>query len=273
MNRIDLSQLGGFPFTQKTLDFFQTYITDAFTAVGKLIGDKKIITGVENVGGTVSDGWVVIDGELLFFQGGAVGTDVIVVETPDAVQATFEDTTTKDVYFSRVATFGSGVGSFPYTELTRLQPIEEAWQEGDVKQVNCDAAYITANFDANGIGTNLRKGWAICNGYGGLTMDLRGKFVAAYSDSDAAFDLGASGGAKTVTLVKNNLPSIQLKLPFEKSNNAFAAGTATVPRLNGGVPTLYDGNSLLTEVLGSDTPIDKLPPYKVLLFIQKVNIQ
>ena len=38
------------------------------------------------------------------------------------------------------------------------------FQTGDIKIINCDLAYYTANFKTNGLGKNLRTGWAVAAG-------------------------------------------------------------------------------------------------------------
>ena len=58
MNRIDYSNLGGFPLEQDTLSFMQNSYSDAFSAMAKLCGDKVILTGVVVEAGNVSAGWV-----------------------------------------------------------------------------------------------------------------------------------------------------------------------------------------------------------------------
>jgi len=86
----------------------------------------------------------------------------------------------------------------------------------------------TANFDASGYGKDLSGsgganllGWAICDGViknksdgtGPISIpDLRGKFLAGYSLSDADFAKDAQGGTKNhthdnITLLENNLPT------------------------------------------------------------------
>jgi hypothetical protein len=288
MNRIDLTKLAGFPGGQKTFKFLQDNYSDGLGAIAKFIGNKKIITGVENVGGIVSDGWVVIDGELLFFQGGAVGTKIIVVETADVTPVTFADGSTQNVYFTRKATFGTGVGEFLYSELTRLQPLEEVWQEKDIKHVSCDAAYILANFEASGLGKNLRKGWAIANGANG-TDDWRGQFMVAYDDrsvdpANGIWDIlyntpGATGGEKAHTLTTSEMPSHQHTTHGEgaiagnrylsRNNNRYSQGSGADAF---GSDTVIDAG-LKTGATGGGAAHENRPNFKVIVVIQKINIQ
>lgn len=117
MNRIDLTNLGGFPLEQDTLKFMQDGYGDLFEAVARLCGDKTILTGVVVTGSNVSDGWISYNGELLKFVGGSLGAGVIIVETIG--NALFEDGGTKGVYKTRTATIGSPQ-VFAFSDLVRI---------------------------------------------------------------------------------------------------------------------------------------------------------
>ena len=40
-------------------------------------------------------------------------------------------------------------------------------QQYDIKAIYANSTYLGDNFEANGLGKNLRTGWAICNGNNG----------------------------------------------------------------------------------------------------------
>jgi hypothetical protein len=126
MNNIDFTKNGGLPATQYLLKFMMESYASAFVAMANLIGDKVIVYGVDEVGGVVTNGFVVINGELLPFIGGPLvdraTATVIIQETKES--RLFDDGGTKDVYFTRVARFGSP-GGFLYTDLKKIGTIAD----------------------------------------------------------------------------------------------------------------------------------------------------
>ena len=90
------------------------------------------------------------------------------------------------------------------------------FQSGDIKRIKCDLAYYTANFETNGLGKNLRLGWAQCNGNNG-TDDLTGTVGVAYGLGYSTF----SGvvGSNTVTIPSSAIPKIDVTLPVSDADN------------------------------------------------------
>jgi len=74
-------------------------------------------------------------------------------------------------------------------------------QSGDIKRVKCDLTYLTANFEVDGLGKNLRLGWAICNGNYG-TDNLAGKSGIGYGLGFST--LGQELGYADTTLVEHS---------------------------------------------------------------------
>ena len=75
----------GFPGTNKTLRFIQDAFKEPLGALAQLAGEKTIITGVvvdntdpSNV--TVSDGYIVYNGEIIPFVGGVFANTVTIFE-------------------------------------------------------------------------------------------------------------------------------------------------------------------------------------------------
>ena len=124
MNRINFLQTGGFPTDLDTYDFMQSsYIALQKMALA-LAGDKPcIVTGCEIAGPTVSEGWVIVDGELLPMATQTLGTNVAVIE--DLEQVTFEDGNSKDAYIRRRVEF-SVSGTIPWADFVRLPVLAQS---------------------------------------------------------------------------------------------------------------------------------------------------
>jgi hypothetical protein len=116
--RIDLTQLDGLYVYQDTLDFMQTSYRGAFGALATAFGSKLILHGVQEAAGSVSDGWVIIDGELMPFAGGLSAPQVVVDDIPG--DELFADGSTKTVYFTRRARLAN-TGGFPFTDLRKFK--------------------------------------------------------------------------------------------------------------------------------------------------------
>lgn len=268
--RIDLTQLGGFPLTQDVLDFLQVSYREAFKGIAALCGDKTILSGVVVTGPAVSDGWISYNGELVPFIGGSVGADVVVEETSTGLL--FEDGVTRQVLFTKVAYCGAPA-TFPFSDLKALIPLNKLWQTGDVKEVDCNDAYVLANFDATGLGIGERVGWAICNGANG-TADRRGRFVVGYDNravdpANGIWDIiyngmGAIGGEKRHTLTTAEMPSHNHSITG--STTTSFAGAGAVP----GVPIGSTESAGSTNNTGNGDPHENRPPFIVTLFIQKI---
>lgn len=270
MNRIDLTNLGGFPLEQDTLKFMQDSYSAALSAIAKLCGNKTILYGVEVVAGNVTPGWISYNDELILFQGGVAGTDVVITETP--TQISFEDETTHDAYFINVAQCGVG-GAFPFADLIRLSALQNMWLPGDIKERYCDAAYIAANFDVDGYGLNQEKGWRILSK---AYPDTAGKVMVNLNTEEEEFnEVGKTGGLKTHTLLTTEIPAhnhamfgnSEVDTPLTTSNfpqkgdagdHYLIAGSSTEPTL---------GKSGST---GGGGAHNNLQPYCVILKLVKL---
>lgn len=127
--KIDYTKLNGFGFTQYALDFLQQGSIAEISAIANLFGNKIIVYGVQDQGANVTDGFVVYNGELLPFVGGAKAPQVW-VETVNDVEL-FGDSALQTVYFTKRLRMGN-VGDFPLTDLKKLKTDGFTTDDSDV---------------------------------------------------------------------------------------------------------------------------------------------
>ncbi len=103
MNRIEYAQ-GGFPLSIERMEDMQECWA-LIAQLAKLIGDAVVVSGCEVSGTQVSSGYVVMNGELLPFEGGTAQTYVKVQETVDTLE--YKDGNTHNYLTRRKAVFSA----------------------------------------------------------------------------------------------------------------------------------------------------------------------
>ena len=194
MNKINFNQTGGFPLSTNILDAMQSAYA-IFNQLGNLAGNKAIISGCEQLGNTVADGVIFLNGEILPFKGGAIGSSVIIKEESES--RVFEDGATKPVIFKKYVTFGSSTPekTFVWAEFKPIKNLISLAQEKAEKTALKTAEDKIAELEKQKpiIGEikqgifdldNLPEGWFHCNGQNG-TPDLRGYFLRGKTDERA----------------------------------------------------------------------------------------
>ncbi|PWA10983.1 hypothetical protein [Flavobacterium laiguense] len=293
MNTLNFNQSVGFPLETNILDEMQTS-WGIFNAFGALAGNFTIIAGCNTVGGTVGDGAVFINGELLKFKGGLAQDNVIIVEEIQALE--FEDGNAHDVIYIRYATFGVATTQWPWSDFkrgfeTKLIP-EELEKKEDKATIN---ALIERIEDlearpASNIPIGLIAIWGLPVGDipdGWIEYeDLRGRMPVGLKTSDPLFDtLLGYGGAKTKLLSLLELP----KHFFYLFSNEIRGGAGNTELVNpnkytarsaaGGKGILAyemsEGNDAPTlgksSEIGGDQPFSIMNPFRVVHFIQYVG--
>ena len=138
---------------------------------------------------------------------------------------------------------------------------QSASQSGDIKRIKCDLAYYTANFETNGLGKNLRAGWAQCNGNNG-TDDLTGRVGVGYGLGYSIF--GGIGGTKDAVIVAHNhTASLDANINF---------GSAVTKPIRLAPVVAGDGNSISVSVdsVGESGINKNMQPYIIQLYIMKL---
>jgi len=253
MNQIIYTNLGGQPLTQNALDFLQNSFTDAFKGIGRFIGDKTIIDGVSVVGGFASNGYVVIDGEILPFIGGAVGAEVVVVET--IAQKLYNDGITKDTLKTRYVTFGSpGIAFNTFSKLSTI------------KNMFYSLCPIGAVVPYEGLLADLPPNWE-------LHTLSKGRVIVGQDDADADFAaLGQTGGEKKHTQTTAEMPAHSHHM--NGNSNGGSGGFGGVMTSNyTGFESISDSNGGLKTIedTGGGQAFNILQPYYVMAMIKRVS--
>lgn len=127
-------------------------------------------------------------------------------------------------------------------------------------------------------GSTAPTGWALCNGQNG-TPDLRDRFIVG---SGSNYSIGATGGANTVTLTVNQMPSHNH--PITDPGHFHSAG----PFVPGGQSSVGGGGGVSSGAITLNTDTkqtgitgtnnagggqahENRPPYYALAFIMRVS--
>ena len=132
-------------------------------------------------------------------------------------------------------------------------------QQYDIKAIYANSTYLGDNFDSNGLGKNLRTGWAICNGKNS-TPNIGGRVIVSYGG--AFTTLNATGGEKEHTLTEAEMPI------HDHDVASYAGALENSLRIHSGTTTGVGGEK--TSSKGGGQPHNNMPPYIVLVYIMKL---
>lgn len=191
--------------TIERLQFMQDSKIKAIEQMTNLAGvGKLIIQGVEKLPNDIlSDGVLIIDGEIIAFVGGDFDQRVAIFETVDEVpynedvdqDGNLDQKVADVIRVARCADTG-GIESFDFDELVRVPNLQSlAPIVGEVKQ---------GLFDLN----NLPSGWFPCDGQNGRP-DARGRAIIGaglYTPDNVNYAQEATGGSREVQLALSEMP-------------------------------------------------------------------
>ena len=285
MNIIHCNQAGGFPLTTETLNFIQnTY--KVFNAISGLTGNLAIVSGCQQVGNTISDGVVAIEGELYPFEGTTIGATVFIKET--RIPQTFEDGSSKNVYIQKVATFGNSTRTYPWASFKRImnnQEIESKTLSADnsvLKRLEKLEEQVRKTVPIGLVAIWDRPASEIPEGWVEHT-EMQGVVPVGHKADDTLFSrLGTEVGSKTEQIQLRHLPNLKLDLEYQNGENFEVVGTniRRYSRWNdgsftgsGALPNWgKDSGSYIKAVLnGEEQPIDNVQPSRIVKFIRFVG--
>lgn len=129
-------------------------------------------------------------------------------------------------------------------------------QQYDIKAIYANSTYLGNNFESDGLGKNLRTGWAICNGNNG-TPNISNRVIVNYGSDFPT--LNAVGGSKDAVVVAH---SHGLKYG--------SSGTGTKYPETPYITDSIEGNMQGTEITGESGVNKNMQPYIVLVYIMKL---
>ena len=128
-------------------------------------------------------------------------------------------------------------------------------QQYDIKAIYANSTYLGNNFESNGLGKNLRAGWAICNGNNG-TPNISNRVIVSYGSDFPT--LNAVGGSKDAVVVEHNHTGHVIKATGTWKGGGNDSGDDA---------TSITGNVSTTGVSGTNK---NMQPYIVLVYIMKL---
>lgn len=284
MNSINFYSGEMFPQYREALSKMQDMI-NLVSLLSGMGGQNFILSGC-TVGddGQTSDGYVVVNGELLPFVGGATKSKITIVETRQDVSA-----------------FGV---VYPETYITRVVRFEDngEYSWGDFEQIKSNAELYKLIRDITGDKPGTVKMWAgqlsmipsdhmLCDGrelakddypelfntlgtaFGGNGIssfqlpDMRARFVVGQDNRNVDYNiLGSTGGEEKHELTLGEIPE------HEHSYELYKTGGGDLGRFSRTSNNDSQVNDTLTTgSAGGGLPHENRPPYIVLAYIIKVR--
>ncbi|WP_407512771.1 hypothetical protein [Elizabethkingia miricola] len=275
MKTFNFNQTGGFLLTTETLSDIQEAYS-IVRGVGLMAGNMSILSGcTETIGGNVSDGTIVINGELLDFKGGIKQNTVIIQE--QNIKRKYENGEFKDTIKYRFASFGYSNEYYVwdnFKRVTDLSKIEErlAKLEKAAKPV----------IDGNAIWLFMRPANEIPEDWEEVE-EFRGRMPVGWNPDNGAFDtIGETGGSTTHKLTISELPAHSFKIfggdgmnTANISSNpegvAASAGDSQTSNEDWNYTvTTGSGEARFgkTNTIGDGQDMDIMNPYRIVMYIR-----
>lgn len=242
---------GSFPLDCETLDYLQTNRAMA-EMLGAIAGDKIILSGCAASGNTRSAGYVFLkttdypQGEVLYFEGGT-GANLCV--SKQSIGVTASATPYPNAYTERKLVAGQGTETYAWADFAPLSDKTNRQLRQELTALQTAVNGLSA-VPVGSImiwsGATAPEGWHLCDGahlnsatypalyavightYGGYAEDdfclpdMRGRYVAGKGANDYN-SLGAKGGANSVALTTDEMPSHTHGLGTLNSRGTFPA--------------------------------------------------
>jgi microcystin-dependent protein len=224
-----------------------------FNAYGALAGDKTIISGCVENGSSVSDGFIYVNNELFYFEGGSKSDNIFLnVENIDKV---FEDQTTKTLIKIRTLKFGNAIDNvWTWSEFKRIDTMLSLMArldtlEASQKITNAKLAIFTQGgvvFPWFKAVEDIPKGFA-------PVWNIAGKTIVGLDPNDTDFDtVGKLFGSKKHKLTTSELPKHSFYIAVQSPTNPQPKNPPPLSALNS-MNTISNYGDDGNYVLGGNT--------------------
>lgn len=276
---IQFLQTGGVPLTNDLMDVLQEAYT-IFNVLGDVAGHLTILSGCTLTGQSVSPGIVVINGDVLYFEGGLVNTSVYIHTAQ--ITKTFQDQTDKILIEKKTVKFGLSApgnmwnwGDFKRLDTLKvmMEKISAAATQADLNDIKTRLDKVelkTAPIVNGGIAWFWRKplseipaGWKPCT-------DFKGKTIFGLDPNDPVFStLGTTVGSHSKTITQNNIPDYVIPFYGATNSGQTAVGNdLSVIKWNGKAPDGFYDHTYGINSGGKGMPMDVLNRGVIVDFIE-----
>lgn len=264
-------QTDGLPLTADLMDDIQEAYS-IFNVLGDIAGNFTILSGCEISGTLVSPGIVVINGDVLYFEGGTVYGTVFISQ--EDISKVFKNQQAKVLIEKKTVKFGDASVTYNWTDFVRIQTLRSIKESLATKAELSTVLNLvervmllekkTAPIKPGGTVWPWRVslgeipvGWQEC-------IDFQGKTLVGVDPADPDFDEIMSEFGE-----KKHLLTIP-EMPIHTHDIAEYAGQ---PGMNGNHinAPLSGGASPRTQPTGGDQPHNNVQPSKMVYFIEYIG--
>lgn len=185
---------GIFPVDCETFERLQEN-TSRLAHLRHLFGYNRIIlSGCSEEGTNRTEGYVYIEGEILYHEKQTISPGCYIEESPIAVNA--NNVEYPEAWRRRTLKDGTPDGYIPWTSFTKAEDVSIS-----ALLTNPTLAFVSGMI-IMWSGSLIPHGWALCDGQQGRP-DLRGRFIVG---SGGQYHTGDTGGAPSVALTEAQMP-------------------------------------------------------------------
>lgn len=285
---IKFLQTGGVPLTNDLMDTLQDAYS-IFNVLGDVAGHLTILSGCIVTGQSVSPGIVVINGDVLYFEGGLISSTVYI--NTQQITKTFQDQTDKILIEKKTVKFGLSSVTYNWADFVRLDTLKVMMEKINAAASQQDLTAIisriellemkTAPIQNNGIvmiwprTTPIPAFWKECT-------DLRGRTPIGY-DPNYAYNSAIHAINYQLNQVGANIGALSEALTVAQlakhSHSAFvnndwggpypSQGHSTGGNMGYSIVGGGDnGWSYSVRTEGGDKPHNNVQPSRVVIFIE-----
>ena len=280
MDKINFLASDSFPLSSETMSMMQN-MTALVAKLALLGGNNYILEGCTENNNIVAPGVLVINGEIIVFQGGAKKEKIKIIETRKSVSAF--GSTYNEAYIYQIAEFAD-VGEYNWSDFSKIltnQQLEDKFKAlkeestGFIKMWSgridrIPDGYLLCNGDTVTSAQYPELAYSLGKETEGSFMlpDLRRRFIVGYDNSvDSGYSqMWDTGGSETITLTESQMPKHTHDVEFVDEKWGDNANSRPFPN-----PAGTSGYSAQTTSAGGGEAHENRPPYYVLAYVIKVK--